>query len=505
MAMLAALICVSLAAQAPLAVMVVRPPVGTPDEEHRLATAIGDLVPGLHVQMLPGVANASGADRGLSFAEAFDIVRGDQVALQTVNDRECRNTTMTGCGADLPLRARRVLDGFDEQARQTLAQLAQVLRRAADAGGATTLVYVSTGLPFRVEPRREFEVVRQAARESHIRLILVDAQSEGRGRAGLERLSQVTQAERFGVSSDDRSRLHALLAAPATASGESRTAPSARSARAPRTTPSLAVLEVATQHAVKFAAQGASLLADEHTVQEVKVRPSASSLSPGSNAGILNEKRVLESEVALVHIGSNDLWLLARDIVRVNGKAVPDADRIRLPSMHPASTPEALRQFAQVAEQGARFNIGGIERNVNTPTLALWLLTPAIRPRLDFIADGTARVDGHVCDLLTFRERRAPYLFVVDGVPAPVSGRLWVDRGRGAVLRTELSLPDEAIDFTPSRATVRVTFTHDPTLSVWVPRSMSERYDSQSSRQFVVATSTYTNVRMFSVSARIIK
>ncbi len=485
--------------------MVVRQPPGAADEERRLVTATGALFPHLHVQALPGISNASRADTDLAFSEAFDIVRGDQVALQTVHDRECRNTTTTGCGADLPLRARRALDGYDELARQTLAQLARAIRRAGDAGGATTIVYLSTGLPFRVEPRREFDAVRQAARQSHIRLIVVDARSEGRGTAGLERLSQFTQAERFGLSLDDRSRLRALLTAPATVSGESRAAPSGRSARAPRTTPLLAILKVATQHAATFAAQGASLLADEHTVQEVKVRPSATSLSPGSNAGVLNEQRVLDSEVALVHVGSSDLWLLARDIVRVNGKAVPDADRIRLPSMHPASTAEALRQFTQVAEQGARFNIGGIERNVNTPTLALWLLTPAISHRLAFSVAGTAQVDGHVCDLVTFRERRAPYLFAVDGVPAPVSGRLWVDRGRGAVLRTELSLPDERIDFMPSRATVRVNYALDPALSVWVPRSMSERYDSQSSRQFVVATSTYTNVRMFSVSARIIK
>ena len=61
------------------------------------------------------------------------------------------------------------------------------------------------------------------------------------------------------------------------------------------------------------------------------------------------------------------------------------------------------------------------------------------------------------------------------------------------------------MDWTPSRATVTVTYVLDPALSAWVPRTMSERYDSLSSRQFVIAQSTYTNFRMFRVASRIIK
>lgn len=323
----------------------------------------------------------------------------------------------------------------------------------------------------------EFEAVRKVARGSAAALTVVDASSEGRTR----------------------------LARPSTVQDRSRARPLGSSAQPRSTRPLSAALNAAMQHAVTFAEQAASILADERTLQEVKVRPSGTSLSPGSNAGIRLEQRVLDSEVALVHVGGRDLWLLARDVLRVNGKDVPDADRIRLPSVHPASTPEALRQFEQVAQQGARFNIGGIERNVNTPTLALWLLTADVSPRLVFSNAGTARVDGRVCDVIAFRERSAPYLFVVAGAPAPVSGRLWVERGRAAVVKTELSLPEESMDWTPSRATVTVTYVLDPALSAWVPRTMSERYDSLSSRQFVIAQSTYTNFRMFRVASRIIK
>jgi hypothetical protein len=276
-------------------------------------------------------------------------------------------------------------------------------------------------------------------------------------------------------------------------------------ARAQDTRPPPESLKVAMQHALRFAEQGASVLADEHSLQEVRVRPSASALSPGSDAGITIQKRVLDSEVALVHLGDKELWLLARDILRVDGKDLPDGERVRLPSVHPASTSEALRQFEGIARQGARFNIGGLERNVNIPTLALWLLTPAVSPRLEFRDAGKDRVDGRPSDVIRFRERRAPYLFVVSGAPAPVSGRLWVDRDLGAVVKTELSLPEPSVDRSPSRATVTVAYGLDPALSTWVPRTMTERYDSASSRQFVIVQSTYANFRMFRVGARIVQ
>ncbi len=508
LALLAALTSVSLVAQERQAsgVLVVREPLGlTPDQESRLAEVIGSLFPDFFIQALPATSSERRATLGLSFQEAFDIAGGNQVALQTVRDRECQGTSSATCGADLPVRARSALDRYDDLASQTLEQLAQTLRRAGDVSPQATVVYVSSGLPFRVDPRRGFEAVRKAARESPAALIVVDAHSAGRDAAGLARLAEVTQADRFGVSPDDRLRLRTKLAAQSTVQGRSRAQPLGSSAL-PRGTRSVpAVLQVAMQHAVKFAEQAASILADERTLQEVKVRPSATSLSPGSNAGIRMEQRVLDSEVALVHVGGRDLWLLARDVLRVNGAEVPDADRIRLPLVHPTSAPEALRQFEQVARQGSRFNIGGIERNVNTPTLALWLLTPDVSPRLVFSNAGTARVDGRVCDVIAFRERSAPYLFAVAGTPAPVSGRFWVDRGRAAVVKTDLSLPEESIEWTPSRARVTVAYAFDPTLSAWVPRTMSERYDSLSSRQFVVAQSTYANFRMFRVASRIIK
>ncbi len=465
---------------------------------------LGDMFPGVAIHPLPGIGPRP-AGLNLSFADAFEIYRGNRSALQAARDRECAGATVASCGADLPVRARQVLDYHDQLASQTLGQLAEGIRLSA-AAGRTTVVFVSSGLPFRVAPLGGLDAVRKALRESRGTLLVLDVNSEGRGQVGLMRLVDAVRAERFVTTADDRSRLRARLAA-LVALEDSRRAQSAGGKAPAAARPAPAFMKTAMQHAIAFAAQSASLVADEHYVQEVKRRPSATSLSPGSSAGITVETRVIESEVALIHVVDGELWLLARDVLRVDGKALPDADRVRLPSVHPASTPEALRLFERIAQQGSRFNIGLIPRTLNTPTLAMWLLTPAISPRFEFKRAGTDTLDGSSCDVIEFRERAEPYLFVVADQPTPVSGRVWVERRRGAVVRTELLLPAESVDrdWSPSRARLTVTYRLDAALSAWVPRTMTERYDSPTLKEFILTQSTYTNFRQFTTSGRIIK
>jgi hypothetical protein len=465
--------------------------------------ALAEMFPGVTIQALPGIGPRP-PGRTLSFTDAFEIYRGNRSTLQTVRDRECAGTTDASCGADLPVRARHVLDYHDDLALETLGQLAQGIRLSA-AAGRTAVVFVSSGLPFRVAPLRGFDAVRTALRESRGTLIVIDVNAEGRALAGLARLVDAVRAERFVTTPDDRDRLRTRLAALALEDTRRMQSAGGKAAAAGRSTP--AFMKTATQHAITFAAQSASLVADEHYVQEVKRRPSGTSISPGSSAGITVEKRVIESEVALIHVVDGELWLLARDVLRVDGKALPDADRVRLPSVHPGSTPEALRLFEQIAQQGSRFNIGAIPRTVNTPTLAMWLLTPAISPRFEFKRSGTDTVDGNACDVIQFRERAEPYLFVVADQPTPVGGHVWVERRRGAVIKTELFLPAESVEWnrSASRARLIVTYRLDAALSAWVPSTMTERYDSPTLKQFVITESTYANFRQFTTSGRIVK
>jgi len=431
-------------------------------------------------------ASVGAVPGGLSFADAMEIVRGNQTVLQALWDRECRGVTISDCGADLPVRARKALDIYDDQAEQLLLQLAARIHEAANDGPLDKVVFETVGFPYRYEPRKGLQAVRDALRESHATLAIRDTGSAGAAARGVTRLREFTGAE----------RIHDETAKPASRANAEAVKPLPES------------LTAAKAHAARFAQEAATLLADEHYLQEVKTRPSSASLasmSRNSTAGITIERRVLDSEVALIHVIDGELWLLARDVQRVDGKPLPSAQRIPLPAVHPSSTPEALKKFQEIAAQGARFNIGAIERNLNVPTLALWLLTPAISDRLTFSTAGKDTVDGKPCEVIRFKEKREPYLFVADGEPKPVSGRVWVDPVQSAVLRTELILEGRSNARSTTRAQVTVSYARDPVLSAWVPTSMSERYDGDSTPGFVTGASTYTNYRQFSTGARIVK
>ena len=131
----------------------------------------------------------------------------------------------------------------------------------------------------------------------------------------------------------------------------------------------------ASAYAVDFVKKASALLAREHYVQEVKSRPSSSSLAPKWDPEMTVQRRTLDSEVAIIVL-PGELWLLARDILVVDGRSLPDDERIRLPAVHPSSGEEALRTFRALVEQGSRDNIGGVTRNLNVPTLGLWLHAP---------------------------------------------------------------------------------------------------------------------------------
>lgn len=443
----------------------------------------------LSAQLPPLVVRQAPVDAGVpgvSFADAMEIVRGNQAVLQATRDRECRGVAIPACGADLPVRARKALDTYDDQAEQILLQLAATIRDTANDGPLETVVFETDGLPYRNEPRKGLQALREALRHSHVTLVVRDKGAAGAAARGLTRLREFTGAERFRESpAQPASRTNAAVVKPLPVA-----------------------VTAAMAHAARFSQLAAMLLADEHYLQEVKTRPSSASLasmSRTSTAGITIERRVLDSEVALIHVIEGELWLLARDVQRVDGKPLSEAQRIPLPAVHPSSTPDALKKFREIAAQGARFNIGAISRDLNVPTLALWLLTPTIRPRLAFSEAGKETINGTLCDVIRFKEKAEPYLFDADGEPTPVSGRFWIDRARSAVVKTELVLEGRSSNRATSRAQVTVSYAFDQALSAWVPQTMIERYDGSGTPAFVTGTSTYTNYRQFATSARILK
>jgi hypothetical protein len=271
------------------------------------------------------------------------------------------------------------------------------------------------------------------------------------------------------------------------------------------------VLQAST-HVASFVEAASIIVADEHYVQEIKQRVGASAMPRGGAFGVTVEKRVLESEVALVHVLDQRLWLMGRDVLAVDNRRLADAQRVPLSAYHPSSMTQALQYFQQLATQSARYNIG-IRRNLNTPTLALWLLTPGIRERFAFSLGGEERIDGRACQIVEYREDKQPYLLNADGRAVPARGRFWIEPRSGAVIKTELTLYDEnsrtlgGATAHTARALITVRYAYADSVSAWVPLEMQERYDFPTflDADFIVTRADYRGFKKFSVETKIVR
>jgi hypothetical protein len=73
---------------------------------------------------------------------------------------------------------------------------------------------------------------------------------------------------------------------------------------------------------------------------------------------------------------------MARRVLTVDGKAVSAKQTLGLEAAK--SNQEALTAMTALARDGASWNIGGIRRDINSPTIGLWFLTPAVAGRFRF-------------------------------------------------------------------------------------------------------------------------
>lgn len=280
-----------------------------------------------------------------------------------------------------------------------------------------------------------------------------------------------------------------------------------------------AVVARAAAHVRAFVEAASVIIADEHYVQELKARTGLTTVPADGSFGLTVEKRTLDSEVALVQLADRQLWMVARDVLTVDGKPVAARDRVPLATYRSRSMDEALGHFRDLATQSARFNIGTVTRNVNVPSLALWFLTDGVRERFRFSLGRTEKVDGQPAIVLNYRERSSPYLLNTDGRGVPVNGRFWVAPDSGAVLRTELTLyAGDASggrvtefmgdnDTATARAVVVVQFRHDATVDAWAPSVMTERYDYPKvmNAGVIIGRAEYGNLRKFSATSRIVQ
>jgi hypothetical protein len=257
------------------------------------------------------------------------------------------------------------------------------------------------------------------------------------------------------------------------------------SASAAAQAPSL--LDRVSSYVESFQQQFGSVVAEER--YEQRIRRFAGGMSSSSNARL--GETVLLSDFLLVQVPGEG-WLPFRDVFERDGKRVRDREDRLSALFLSGSSRSAFEQAKRIMDEGARYNIGNIQRNINHPTLALGLASRLNRTRFDFKEKGRD-ADGTV---LAFKEMTRPtFVSTTNGRDLPVSGTFVVDPESGVIRRSEL----EAVD-TGLSARIVVTYQQDATLGMWVPARMEERYRRGRDSVEIVGTATYSRFRRFQVS-----
>ncbi len=242
----------------------------------------------------------------------------------------------------------------------------------------------------------------------------------------------------------------------------------------------------AAAYADRFQTEFGSVVAEERYEQRVR-------RGPGGTTSTRNrgpEDTVLVSDFLLVQVPGEG-WLPFRDVFERDGSKVRDRqDRLAALFLNGADG-STLDQARRIMNESARYNIGSIERNINTPTLVIQFLTPLHRYRFRFTAAGRDD-EGTVIE---FKETERPtFIATGGGRDLPVSGRFWMDAATGTVHKTHLDAVDTSVE-----AHITVTYRRDEALGLWVPARMDERYRSGPSVQ-VTGTATYSRFRRFQVT-----
>lgn len=208
----------------------------------------------------------------------------------------------------------------------------------------------------------------------------------------------------------------------------------------------------------------------------------------------LQEERTTKSDYLLVKAPGGADWIPFRDVFEVDGQKLRDREN-RLQKLFLEQPQNVSARAAEILRDGARYNIGFVERNMNVPTLALAVLEDANRARFTFKKRGERTIEGVKTWEIAYNEHGSPTLIRGDGVDIPAEGVLWVDPQTGTVLQTTLQLN------LGKGVTHEVSVTYKRTeraASILVPAEMREVITAPDAK--LECRATYSNIRRFQVS-----
>ena len=242
------------------------------------------------------------------------------------------------------------------------------------------------------------------------------------------------------------------------------------------------ILERTAAYVERFHQQLSQIVAEETYAQTVV------NTSRLTDTMLLQPSRTLRSDLILVRSVEEDRFVELRDVFEVDGRPVRDR-QARLERLLGANANVAGSQIAAIIQESARYNVGTIRRNVNTPLLALMFLQDNYQGRFTFthvrnetpvFTESRDRGfnDAPVFRVSTemwtieYRERKnATVIRTPTGGNLPARGRFWIDPSTGAVLISEL-----IVDGAGVIATVTVSYQSEPLMGFLVPTEMRESY-----------------------------
>jgi hypothetical protein len=260
-----------------------------------------------------------------------------------------------------------------------------------------------------------------------------------------------------------------------------------------------AVLARAGAYVADFHRQLSTIVGEERYVQDWKA------VQSGRHPVTTElQRRELVSDVVLVKPPGAAAWMTFRDVFEVNGNAVRDRDD-RLAQLVRRGSPSTDDSVRTILDESSRYNIGDIQRNLNTPVYTLLFLEAANQPRFKWTrttdrslatvpreseTPGAFRVATEIW-IVAFDEKQPGTMTrTTDHKDFPARGRFWIDPDTGRVLMSELSMQNRQI-----KATIDVSFQSEPLLGLLVPIEMRERYEGRLNGSLIEGHATYGRFR----------
>ena len=214
------------------------------------------------------------------------------------------------------------------------------------------------------------------------------------------------------------------------------------------------------------------------------------------------ERVILRSDYFLVRLEGSAQPFGFRDVFEADGVPVRDRDE-RLAALFRDPSATATEQIVGILRESARYNVGEIERNTNTPTLALVFLSSTDQPRMEFerVDNPAPGFGGSNALVVRFREGGSGTLVQsLFGEALPATGHFWIEPATGRVLATELAFRDRSVHSVTS-----VRYALSEKLGHLVPVEMRETYNNLTRGSRISGTATYTNFRRWVTGGRIVE